>query len=358
MLRLSHSTAALALAVLAASVPASHSAPQTIPDDFFITLARTSCFGPCPIYSVSIDAKGTVRYEGKKNVRVTGRQSDQIPVSRVAELAATVDRIRFFELDDRYRFIRNADGTTTSVTDLPTTFVTVMRGGQTKSIEDYVGAPEPLKQLEKQIDEAARTKRWVTIDEPMLRHMVRDGWTPSAEERAELLRTALQDDDVGVIKVLLQNGADPNGMFEGNSATPLMRVQSAAAARALLAAGANPLTRNRNGGTALDDAVNYEAGLTEVLLTAGIPPDQPDEYGRTPLLQAACVGNAQVVKLLLDRGADPNRRPSGQSALECARSMKDYARLYPGLNSHPPFVADFDRVIALLEQALAKHQRK
>jgi len=165
------SVAAIVVVGLGASLHGSQNAPQGIPDDFAITLARTSCFGACPVYAVSIDAKGTVKYEGKKFVRVTGRQSDQIPVSRVAELLATVDRIRFFELDDRYRVIRNPDGTTTMVTDLPTTFVTVTRGGKTKSIEDYVGAPESLKQFEKQIDEVARTKRWVTVDEPMLRQM-------------------------------------------------------------------------------------------------------------------------------------------------------------------------------------------
>ena len=167
MLRSPFSVAAVAVVALSASFHASQSTPPAVPDDFFITLSRTSCFGPCPIYAVSIDAKGTVKYEGKKFVRVTGVQTDQIPVSRVAELLATVDRIRFFELEDRYRVIRNADGTTTMVTDLPTTFVTVTRGGQTKSIEDYVGAPESLKQFEKQIDEAARTARWVAVDERM-----------------------------------------------------------------------------------------------------------------------------------------------------------------------------------------------
>jgi len=153
--------AAAVLAALVATPPASQSAPQAIPDDFLITLARTSCFGMCPVYSVTIDAKGRVTYEGKKFVRVEGRQSDQIPVTQVAELMATVQRVGFFELDDEYRVVRNADGTTTMVTDLPTTFVTVTSGGRTKRIQDYFGAPEPLHQLEKQIDEAARTKRWV-----------------------------------------------------------------------------------------------------------------------------------------------------------------------------------------------------
>src|SRR5262245_58326183 len=144
------SVAVVALVALCAPMHASQDTPPAVPDDFFITLSRTSCFGPCPIYAVSIDAKGTVKYEGKKFVRVTGVQSDQIPVSSVAELLATVDRIRFFEMDHRYRVIRNTDGTATMVTDLPTTFITVTRGGKTKSIEDYLGAPESLHQLEKE----------------------------------------------------------------------------------------------------------------------------------------------------------------------------------------------------------------
>jgi len=159
---------AAAVVALGASLHAQNT-PQAVPEDFVIKLERTSCFGPCPVYSVTIDGKGNVTYEGKKFVRVPGRQSDQIPVSRVAELVATIDRIRFFELNDEYRVIRNADGTTTMVSDLPTTFITVTRDGQTKSIEDYVGAPEPLHQLEKEIDEAARTRRWIFLDQATLR---------------------------------------------------------------------------------------------------------------------------------------------------------------------------------------------
>lgn len=351
------SAAAIAVVALGAPLHASQNAPQAVPDDFVITLSRTSCFGPCPIYSVSIDAKGTVKYEGKKFVRVTGVQSDQIPVSRVAELLATVDRIRFFELDDRYLVIRNADGTSTMVTDSPTTFVTVTRGGRTKSIEDYVGAPESLKQFEKQIDEAARTKRWVTVDEPMLRQMVRGGWTPSAQERTDLLRMALQNDDVAVIEALLQNGADPNAILEGTRTTPLMMVRSAAVARALIAAGANPHVQSSDGDTTLRYAVEYAPDLTEVLLTSGVPADQPDVYGLSPLWHASCLGNAEVVKLLLGRGADPARHPPGESALECARRGKD-SRAFPHLIAHSPYVVDFDRVVVLLEQALAKGQRK
>ncbi len=157
-------SAAAAFVVLTMPLHATQGAQPAVPDDFVIKLERTSCFGPCPVYSVTIDATGSVTYEGKKFVRVGGRQSDQIPVSQVAELVATVDRVRLFELNDEYRVIRNPDGTTTMVTDLPTTFVTVTMGGRSKRVEDYFGAPELLHQLEKAIDEAARTARWTTAE--------------------------------------------------------------------------------------------------------------------------------------------------------------------------------------------------
>jgi hypothetical protein len=346
---------------VAVSVTASNSLAQAVPDDFIIKLERTSCFGECPVYTVSIDARGNVRYEGAQFVRVEGRQTDRIPVSRVAALLETAERIGFFELRDQYRYIRNPDGTETIVTDLPTAFVTVTRAGRTKRIEDYVGAPRGLKELEQQIDETARTKRWIRLDEPTLRQLVLEGWSPSVEERAELLRKALQHDEVGVVKALIQIGADPNAAYYGTNTPPLMMVRSAAAARALLEAGAIPFARNENGGTPLGWAVHLAPDVTEVLLKAGVQVDQPtDSDGRTALWQSACLGNVGVVNLLLSAGADPALRPGGISAVECARRRREGARSRrPSvLDSKPPFVEDFDGVIAALEQALAKRRQR
>jgi Domain of unknown function (DUF6438) len=135
--------------------------PDSVPEDLVIKLERTRCFGACPVYTVSIDAKGDVTYEGIRFVQVQGRVTDRIPVARVAALLATADRIGFFELNDRYRTKKNPDGSETIVTDLPTTFVTITSGGRTKRIEDYYGSPDSLKELERQIDDAAGTKRWI-----------------------------------------------------------------------------------------------------------------------------------------------------------------------------------------------------
>ena len=122
----------------------------------------------------------------------------------------------------------------------PAAFVTITRAGRSKRIEDYFGAPDGLKQLERQIDEAARTKRWILLDAPTLEQLVRDGWSPAPEERAELFRRAIEDDEPAVVKGLIDLGADPNGSYFGTNTPPLMMVRSAAVTRVLLAAGANP----------------------------------------------------------------------------------------------------------------------
>lgn len=350
----------LLIAVGLATMPAL-AAGQKVPDDFVIKLERTVCGGECPAYWVSIDARGNVTYEGAEFVRVVGRQTDRIPESRAAAVLAIAERIGFFGLRDQYRTISNPDGTETIVTDLPTAFVTITRSGQSKRVEDYFGAPQALKELEQQIDDAARTKRWIRIDTLTLQQLARDGWSPSVEEGADLLRKALQYDEVDVVKGLLDIGADPNTAYNGTNTPPLMMVRSAAAARALIEAGANPLVRNDNGWTPLGWAAYFAPDVTQTLVAAGVQVDQPtDTDGRTPLSQAAYGGNAGVVKLLLDAGANPTLGPGGTSALDCAKQGKENARRQrPSLFDHtPPFVPDFDRVIALLEQALARRKSR
>jgi lysophospholipase L1-like esterase len=65
-------------------------------------------------------------------------------------------------------------------------------GERSKTVEDYVGAPKPLRDLERHIDEAAGVQRWVRIDTATVKEMVRSGWRANGDEGKELLRTALK----------------------------------------------------------------------------------------------------------------------------------------------------------------------
>lgn len=128
-----------------------------VPPDASITLQRTWCYGPCFIYTVTIDARGTVTYEGKESVRVTGRRTSHIDPSMVARLLATADRIGFFEMRAAYLGMDDPNGPTVVVTDVPSTFATVTVNGGTKKVEDRVAPPDALVEFEREIDAAAGT---------------------------------------------------------------------------------------------------------------------------------------------------------------------------------------------------------
>ena len=347
--------AAVAMLLLTAGTFAGAAQPEEMPADTMIRLERTRCFGECPAYSVTIDAGGNVTFDGKDFVRVTGRRTARVAISTVRALLETARRIGFFDLHDKYRAL---------ITDLPTTFVTVTAAGRSKRIEDYVGAPRALHDFEREIDEAARTQQWIRIDAPTLGQLVRDGHPPSASERAEMLRKALLHDDVDVVKDLLQLGADPNGVYYGTNTTPLMMVRSAAAVRALIDAGADPSVRNTNGYSVWYPASYLSPDVAEALLSSGAPVDAgADSDGRTPLWLAACGGNAGVVGILLGGGANAGATAasSGLSALTCAQEGRERTRQHPRQSisdSPPPFVPDYDRTIALLQDALARQKRR
>jgi Domain of unknown function (DUF6438) len=76
--------AALMVCLLFAFVPTPALAQAvTDPQDVLVKLERTSCFGECPVYSVTIDGRGNVTYDGEQFVRVKGRATGRISVSRV-----------------------------------------------------------------------------------------------------------------------------------------------------------------------------------------------------------------------------------------------------------------------------------
>lgn len=317
-----------------------------VPEDALITMERTACFGECPVYRVSIDSRGRVEFTGQRFVRVTGQQTARIPQERVGAILRTARRINFFALRDRY---------TDTVTDMPTTFVTIRSGGRSKRVEDYFGAPAGLKELEEQIDVEARTRRWIALDTEMLEDLARSGWHPSNEELAEQLTAALRSDDVAVVKGLLSQGADPNA----EARLPLMNARSAEAMQALIDAGANPQYRANFGTTPLHRAVALSGDAVAVILKAGVPVDYPDEDGKTGLWYAACAGNAGAVAVLLKAGAKPDVAFSGKSAVACAREADEFSRAAPRLQraGREPFARDFVGVIALLEQALAQRRK-
>lgn len=112
----------------------------------YIELKKDPCFGFCPVYSIKINGVGHVVYNGERNVPREGTWYRVLSPEETNELFNTFAESGFWQLKDEY---------TAQVTDLPTTWVTLVLEDRDKTIKDYYGAPEELKKLEAMVEQIA-----------------------------------------------------------------------------------------------------------------------------------------------------------------------------------------------------------
>jgi membrane dipeptidase len=213
-----------------------------------ITLERTPCFGVCPDYKVTIRGDGTVAYEGRQFVRVTGTRTWKIDPAAVAALAAEMQQAGYFDLQDSYE---------AHVTDNPTTWTSLTVGGRTKRIKDYVAGPAALKEIEAKIDLVSGVKEYVSVNGKTIADLRKTGWRATTEESRGWLWRAATDGDAATIQALLSAGADANQIRAEDGVSVVMQAAAsgdAESVRTLIAAGADPTLRDSNGRNAADRA--------------------------------------------------------------------------------------------------------
>ena len=155
---------------------------------------------------------------------------------------------------------------------------------------------------------------------------------PSAAISADALLAAVQNDDASSVARLILEHANVNAR-EQDGATALawaaMR-SNIAIAEMLLEAGADPNLTNEMGVSPLSLAiVNGSGAMAALLVKNRADPNVARENGETPLMTAARLGQTDVVKLLLDRGANVDARTAkfGQTALMWAAGYPAIVRL-------------------------------
>lgn len=140
---------------------------------FDITLERTMCFGTCPAYKVTLHDDGRVVWKGADDVAVKGEQTAHVSPDAVLQLREEVDRLKFFDrgtggmIPKDPACLREGSKLTCDYgvyllcTDTSHTVLTVRRGATTHTVDlDHCSA-SPLDELEKKIDEAAGSDRWI-----------------------------------------------------------------------------------------------------------------------------------------------------------------------------------------------------
>lgn len=123
------------------------------------------------------------------------------------------------------------------------------------------------------------------------------------------LTQAVKAGNVQAVRALITSGADVN-VRSGDGSTPLLWAahrSSPEIARALVAAGAAVDAANDFGITPLLHASRTgDAAMVDLLLRAGANAARAHPEGETPLMAAARAGSVPSVRLLLARGADVN----------------------------------------------------
>lgn len=137
-----------------------HPAPSAL-DDVVISLERGPCYGTCPVYRVTIQGDGWVRYEGRAHVEVVGVDSATIAQEQVRMLVTEFERVGYASLPARFAY--GEPSCPSYVTDAPSATTSISRAGVTTRVEhDYgcEGVPAGLTALERTIDSVAGSTRW------------------------------------------------------------------------------------------------------------------------------------------------------------------------------------------------------
>ncbi len=391
-----------------------------------VRLRRTSCLGTCPIYELTVSGDGNVTFNGEGFVLVTGPQHYKIPLEGVAAIRDAAARLDIWSMDGRYfgevtdmpgyDFTLTIGGRSKTVYDYAGSYA-----GMPASIDqfqDLVDAKARTKAWITLSDETLALLKSENFDftsqaaADLLAKAIQspDGGNDDAilslielgaplhggkgisfysgGDNRVLLNDALAGHRQKVVDALIQRGAlesedkpdqgkvdeafqaaitggrlaaveqmwaynpaityqvkvrFPKNGAPASKAAPVTTLlsgwhysdadwQGFAIARFLLDQGCDINGSNGEGETVLHTAArNGDAEFVRYLLGRGADPRAVDDLGDTPLDNASSEDAAIV---LLDAGADPNRKPGyGNTFAENAR-LYDHKRVLAWLVAH------------------------
>jgi hypothetical protein len=131
-----------------------------------ITLQRSSCFGNCPAYSVTMTPRGEVSFEGHAHVQTRSAHGHATP-AQIAQIRAALERADLRAMRESY--VAQDDGCDTVMSDQSGVKITVVDATSSKTVEFYNGctgavadAVRPrIERLASTIDQQLDTARWI-----------------------------------------------------------------------------------------------------------------------------------------------------------------------------------------------------
>jgi Domain of unknown function (DUF6438) len=134
------------------------------PERFAIQIARSECFGSCPVYTARIDEAGEVRFRGEMCVARLGVATRELPKADARALYRALRASPFASLNARY--VDEDDGCKAYSTDGTGTTWHVTVDGVTREVLRYSGceglpALEELDALEADVQSTLQLEDWV-----------------------------------------------------------------------------------------------------------------------------------------------------------------------------------------------------
>jgi hypothetical protein len=309
------------------------------PNTLRFTLERGPCFGSCPIYKVEIRGDGNVLFNGEGFVAISGHHRAVIPKSSIEQLLAAFRKARFFTLLNSYA---------AAITDGSARVISISFEGHTKTVEDYfgleAGMPKVVTELEKMVDAAAGTDRWIKGDERSIAGLKVEGWDFAGQddEHQKMIANAAETASSDIFNAILDAGAKPKGFFGCEAAFEAAEHADVRALEKLMRLkvpthwdppAGDKGYKNWSCNVLFAGLDSSDPEVLRTILAQRPDVNRVDEIGDTPLIYL--VGRARAgrgkahrdviarVELLLSFGADPYVRDAkGRTALDVAVAEK------------------------------------
>ncbi len=152
--------------LLGACAVRADAAPDQPKHDTAVTLRRSTCFGNCPAYAVTVAADGRITFTGHAHVK-TRQGSGQATPAQLAAISAALEQAGLRSMRDSY--VAPDDGCDMVMSDQPGITITVTDTSGSKTVDFYLGCTgtaadavrQRIEQLAKSIDQQLDTARWI-----------------------------------------------------------------------------------------------------------------------------------------------------------------------------------------------------
>ncbi len=133
--------------------------PVSRPAFVSASVQKTPCFGKCPAFKITFDAKGLATYEGKKHVKMLGTYTAPISGKEYTAILSAAQNIGYFSMP------KTCPPNGKFIADLPFTITTLHFGNDRHQIRNNIDAPQELTDYENFLIELGESLKWTKVSD-------------------------------------------------------------------------------------------------------------------------------------------------------------------------------------------------